>query len=74
MIGTQEMLEETAFHKKSGMDWYAYHVQSFFEVVLQKSIPTQNCQLTRYVSNGQGQVDGFVRESTFAERRYEHFV
>ena len=74
MIGTQEMLEETAFHKRSGMDWYAYRIQSFSEVVLQKSIPTQNCQLTRYVSNGQGQVDGFVRESTFAERRYEHFV
>ena len=74
MTGTQEMLEETAFHKRSGMDWYAYRTQSFSDVVLQKSIPTPIRQLTRYISNGQGQVDGFVRESTFADRLYEHFV
>ena len=45
-----------------------------FQVVLQKSIPAQIRQLILYISNNEGQVDGFVRELSFAKRRYKHFL
>ena len=38
--------------------------QDIFEVVSQKSIPTQICQLILYISNSRRYVDGFVGELT----------
>ena len=48
--------------------------ESVYDVVLQKSIPTQIRQLILYISNSQGSVDGFVRELTSAERLSKTFV
>jgi len=45
-----------------------YLTQSVFEVVLQKSIPTQICQLILYISKSKGYVDGFVGQLTSAKR------
>ena len=42
--------------------------------VQQKSIPAQIRQLILYMSNKKGQVDGFVRASTFAKQLYKHFL
>jgi hypothetical protein len=47
---------------------------SVFEVVLQKSNPTQIHQLILYMSSSKGHVDGFVRELTHAKRLQKHFV
>ena len=47
---------------------------SVYEVVSQKSIPAQISQLILYIRYIQGQVDGFVRESTYAKRLYGHFL
>ena len=44
---------------------------SVYKVVLQKSIPTQIRQLVLYISNNEGQVDGYVRGLTFVKRRYK---
>ena len=44
-----------------------YLTQSVYELVLQKSIATQICQLFRYVSASKGSVDGFVGELTVAK-------
>ena len=44
-----------------------------FEVVSQKSIPTQIRQLILYISNSKGWVDGFVGELTSAKRIQKHF-
>ena len=48
--------------------------QSVFKVVLQKSISTQIRQLILFYYLYKEQVDGFVRESTFAQRLYKHFL
>ena len=53
---------------------YPYLTESVCENVVQKSIPARISQLIFYVSIGKGQVDEFVRELTFAKRRYEHFL
>ena len=39
-----------------------------------KTISVQICQLDIYFSQNKGQVDGFVRELTFAKRLYQHFL
>ena len=46
----------------------AYHKESVNKVVLQKSIPTQIRQPILYHYQYKKQVDGFMRELTFAER------
>ena len=48
--------------------------ESAHKVVVKKSIPTQIRQLILYISNDKDSVDGFVRESIFAKRRYKHFM
>ena len=45
-----------------------YRTQSVYEVVLQKSIPTQIRQLIFYIRNSEGYVDGFVGELTPTKR------
>ena len=45
-----------------------YLTESVYKDVLQNSIPAQIRQLILYISNDKGDVDGFVRELTFAER------
>ena len=45
-----------------------YLTQSVFQVVLQKSIPTQIRQLILYIRNSKGWVDRFVRGLTSAKR------
>ena len=52
----------------------SYLTESVYLVVLQKSIPAQIPQLVLHVSDNKGYVDGFVRESTFAKRPYNHFL
>ena len=47
---------------------------SVYEVVSQKSIPAQIRQLILYLRRMQGQVDGFVRELTFAKQLCENFL
>jgi len=44
------------------------------KVVLQKSNPAQILQLILDISNNKGQVDGFVRELTFAKRLHKHLL
>ena len=51
-----------------------YLTVSVYKVVWDKSIPAQIRQLVRNISNKRGQVDGFVREWTFAKRHCEHFL
>ena len=48
--------------------------QNSYLVLLQKSVPAQMCQLFLDVRNNKRQVDGFVRELTFAKRFYQHFL
>jgi len=48
--------------------------ESVCKVVLQESIPAQIRQLIIHISNDEGQVDGFVRELTFAEQLCKHFL
>ena len=43
-------------------------------VILQKCIPAQIRELILHISNNKGYVDGFVRELTFAEELYKHFL
>ena len=43
------------------------------ENLLQKSIPTQICQLVLYIGNSKGQVVGFVEELTSEKRHVNHF-
>ena len=43
-------------------------------VVLQKSIPAQIRQLIFHISDDKGQVDGFVRELTFAKQLYKYVL
>jgi hypothetical protein len=50
----------------------AYLAESVDKVILQNSIPAQIHQLE--ISNNTGQVDGFVRDLTFAKRHYKHFL
>jgi len=45
-----------------------------YKVVSQKSIPAQIRQLILYISYDKDLVDGFVQESTFVKRLYEHFL
>ena len=45
-----------------------YLTQSVLNVVLHKSITTQIRQLTLYISNSIGSVDGFLWELTYAKR------
>ena len=52
----------------------AYLTESVDKVVSQKSIPAQIRQLSLYMSNNKGPVDGVVRELTFAKRLYKHFL
>ena len=52
----------------------AYLTQSIFQVVLQKSIPTQICQFVLYICDCKGQVDVFVGGVTSAKRLGNHFV
>jgi hypothetical protein len=62
------------FRAASGMDLTKSDLtESVYHVVVQTSIPAQIRELTLYISENKGQVDGFVRESTFAERLHEHF-
>ena len=49
-------------------------IESVYEVVLQKSIPTQIRKHIRYMSNDKRVADGFVGESTFAKRLYKLFL
>ena len=42
--------------------------QSAFQVVSQKSIPTQIRPLILHISDSQGKVEGFVGELTYAKR------
>jgi hypothetical protein len=51
-----------------------YLTESFYRVVLQKSIPAQIRQLILCISDGQVWFHGFVRELTFAKQLYKHFV
>ena len=51
-----------------------YFTQSVFEVVLQKSIPTQIRQLILHISYSKVEVVGFVGELTSAKRLEKHFV
>ena len=51
-----------------------YLKQSVFQIVLQKWISTQICQLILYVSDSAGKADGFVGELSFAQRPHEHFL
>ena len=51
----------------------SYLTHSLFEVVLQKSIPTQTRQLILYLSNSKGSVDGYVVKLTFAKPLDKHF-
>ena len=56
----------------SFVEWLCvYLAQSVLEVVVQKSIPTQICQLI--ISNSKGSVNGFLGELTSAKRLYKHF-
>ena len=48
-----------------------YLTESVYEVVLEKSIPTQIRQLVLYIRNDKGYVDGFVWELPFAKRLLE---
>jgi len=43
-------------------------------VVLQKSIPAQIRQLTLYISNKEGQVDGEMLELSLSKQLYKHFL
>ena len=43
-----------------GLHDQVYLSQSVFQVVLQKSIPTQLCQLVLYISNSKERIGGFV--------------
>jgi len=45
----------------------SYLTESVCKVVLQKSISAQICQHIVYISNNEGQVDGFVGELTDAK-------
>ena len=51
---------------KGGCGRY-YLTESFYEVVVQKSVPAPIRQRVHYVRHHEGQVDGFVRELTFAK-------
>ena len=48
---------------------HSYLKQSVFEVVLQKSTPTQICQLVLHYYWFKASADRFVWELTFAKRR-----
>ena len=52
---------------------HSYLTQSVYNVVLQKSNPTQ-MTLILYISYNKGRVDGFVLELTSEERLYERFL
>ena len=59
----------------TSIDWLrTYLTESVYEVVLQTSIPAQIRQFILYISNNQGLIDEFVRESPFAERLSKHFM
>ena len=46
--------------------------QSDYKLILQKSVPAQIRQRVIDIDNNKGEVGGFVRELTFAERPYKH--
>ena len=48
--------------------------ESVFNVVLQKSIPTQIRKLILYISMSEERVDEFMRELTSAKRLCKHLV
>ena len=50
------------------------HMNNFYKVVLQKSIPAQNREPILYISNNKESVDEFVQELTCRERLYKHFL
>jgi len=54
--------------KTEEMQARPYLTQIGFKVVLQKSIPTQIRQLILYISNGKGQVGGFVQTHVDQDR------
>ena len=51
-----------------------YPTESVYEVVLQKWISPQIRQRILHDYRNKELVDGFVREQTFAKRRYKHFL
>ena len=57
-----------------GASLQTYLTESAHKVVLQKSIPAQIRQLILYIYDDEGQVDGFVREPTFAKQLYKFFL
>jgi hypothetical protein len=52
----------------------SYLTEILCKVGLQKSIPAQTRQRILHIDNTRGQVDGSVREMTFANRLYKHFL
>ena len=61
---------QIAYRKVNG----SYLIESIHKVVLQKSIPAQIRRLSLYIGNNEEEVDGFVRELTFAVRLDTHFL
>ena len=53
---------------------HPYLTESVYTVVLQNSIPAQILQLILYMSNSEGEVNGFVRELIFANQLCKHFL
>jgi hypothetical protein len=51
-----------------------YLTHNVFTAVFKKSIPAKIRQFILYISKYESQVDGFVRELTFAKRIYTRFM
>ena len=68
MTSTRSASQASSSRRSRGQ---VYPFESVCKVSLQKSIPAQICQLILYVIDDTRQVDGFVRELTFAKRLYD---